>query len=230
MKKYQVTSLWHEVSIYVAVLGLASAFIAWHKTPLEWWQALSLAIGVMMVSIYIDGMSLNAKRAIFIFVIVAAVVLLVGTELLIFWVVYGPEIVIPVHIEHKWIETRGDSETEYIDRYFVRVVDSHGHRYKVELRDPHWEALSKGQKTSITYHKETVAGRWLSRSVVTQFGDKSVLWGGGRFGTPMEAINTGMDMFVSAGPFILLMWSWIKQKRQLRKKAPQEANDYSDLW
>ena len=103
-------------------------------------------------------------------------------------------------------------------------MDDHGHRYRVVVSSSRWESLFEGDKTSITYHYERVAGRWLPRRVKTMLGQESIVAGGGRFGTGMEVINTLFDMVASALPLALLVWLPLYERREIKRR--QEVSEW----
>ena len=189
------------------LFALAIGFLMWHSFW-EWWQALLLVTGISAVP-YIVG----RWRLALVFWMVAAPLLLIFTYISIFWIVSGPDMTVAVSITGKEQDVRTSQYGRSTTYYIIRAVDDYGNRYKVTVRRPQWESLLEGDKTSITYHYERVAGRWLPRWVKTKLGQESVVFGGGRFGTPMEGINTVMDMGASALPFAVLAGLYLKHRR-----------------
>lgn len=197
---------------YVVILGLAIGLITWHGGILDWWQALLFAAVAIATSLYL--LYTRAKYTVLILLLTAGTILLVCTHLSIFWIVSGPDKTVPVTVSSKWTEVRGGTYGGYHDYYFVEVVDGAGHGYRLTLTRSLWESLSKGDRKSITYHREAVGGQWLSRRVVTQLGEDSILHGGGRFGSPMEGLNTVMDMLASTTPLGYLVWLYMRMKKK----------------
>lgn len=203
------------------LFAVAAGFVMWHNFW-EWWQALLLVAGLIVIP-YIIARWLPVV----VFWMIAAPLLLIFTYISIFWVVSGPDTTVPVTIVSKWedvwVDVQGRSSP--VTTYWIRAVDDDGHSWKVEPRFPQWESLSEGDRTGITYHYERVAGRWFPRRVKTMLGQESVVAGGGRWGSFVEGLNTVMDMVVSAVPFSILAALWLKYLRQeMRRPIGKHAN------
>lgn len=192
--------------------ALAVGFLMWGNFW-EWWQAL-LFVAVLIVVPYI----IKRWLLVTVFWMVAAPLLLIGTWISIFWVVSGPDTTIPVNITSKEQDVRTSQYGGSTTHYIIWAVDDHGRRYKVTVRRPQWESLLEGDKTSITYHYERVAGRWLPRRVKTKLGQESVVFGGGRFGTGMEVFNTLLDMGVSTLPLAGLVGLPLYNRRKIKRR------------
>lgn len=203
---------------YEIALSLAGGYVLWYADVLAWWQALTLAAG-LIVALCIIGMKYSTK-VVLVFVMIAAPLLLVFGQLLIFWVVSGPDTTVTVTITSKYEEHTPviGTGSPPVDAYFVRAVDDQGYRWEMAIALEQWKSLSEGDKTSITYHDEAFAGRWLSRCVVTRLGNDSPVSGGGRFGTGMETMGSLLVIVASAVPFALLVWVWVRLIRQEERR------------
>lgn len=194
------------------LFALAVGFLMYNNF-LEWWQAL-LLVTVLIAVPYILG----RWSIVLVFWMIVAPLLLIFTYISIFWVVSGPDTTVAVSITSKEQDVRTSQYGGSTTHYIIRAVDDYGNRYTVVASRSQWESLSTGDKTSITYHYERVAGRWLPRLVKTKLGQGSVVFGGGRFGTLMEGINTVMDMGASALPFTVLVVLYLDYRRRLKKQ------------
>lgn len=195
------------------ILGVASSFVLWHVGVLDWWQALLLVAGLTGCVLVL--LQTRARYVLSILLTVAAPLLLVGTYISIFWIVSGPDTTVPVTITSKEQDIRpGGQYGSGTTYYIIRAVDDDGYSYKVLVGRSEWQRLSEGRETSITYHYERVAGRWLPRQVKTKLGQESVVSGGGRFGTPMEGFNSVMDMLASIVPSAWLVFLYVRYRRK----------------
>jgi len=136
------------------------------------WQSWLLGFGLLAAQL---GILALGTRVTLMSWLIVAVVLVVATQVSLFWITSTPDakaaVTIVSRIEDQYCPPPpGGCSTVY----WVNVVDENGRRYKLSLRKSEWETLSRGAITSVIYHDEVIAGRWFPKRVVTQLGDYSL--------------------------------------------------------
>lgn len=185
-------------------IALVIPILTWGLGILAVWQSLLLVFGLLAAQLGI--LALGTRVTIMIWVMVAAV-LIVGTQVSLFWTTSTPDAKVDVTITS--LRTGADCRVPpggCITYYDVNVVDENGRRYKLSVSKSEWKTLSRGAMTSVTYHDRVIGGRWFPRRVVTQLGDYRLRSGRGSgliFFTLISAVPAGALVY-----FIRESGSW----------------------